>query len=332
MEIFELGDFPLSTGVTLPKAILAYNTHGRLSANKDNAIIFESFLGAAPDALETWMGSGRPLDPDKYFIILPAVFGGGFSSSPSNTAPPFDRGAFPPVNIVDEVVAQRRLVTEKFGIKELQLVAGWSTGGLRSYEWAIRFPDMVKRMASIAGAPRPPSWTRLWLRAVVEEPITSDPAWNNGFYLDRQAVQAGARLQGLGTALTAPPRHLFSEELWRAAGYVSLDDFVTRFWQAFWLATDPNDVVCQARQARAADPSDGGDLTAALGQIKAKTFVTAFTGDNLFPPEECKLDAEKITNAEFREINSAWGHMATYALSEQDKLAVDNVLQEILAD
>jgi homoserine O-acetyltransferase len=332
MEIFELGDFPLSTGVTLPNAILAYDTHGSLSAKRDNVIVFENFLGAPPDALETWMGSGRPLDPDKYFIILPAVFGGGLSSSPSNTAPPFDRGAFPPINIVDEVVAQQRLVTEKFGIQELQLVVGWSTGGLRSYEWAIRFPDMVKRMASIAGAPQPPSWTRLWLRTVVEEPITSDPAWNNGFYLDRQAVQAGARRQGLGAALTTPPRHLFSEELWRAAGYVSLDDFVTRFWQAFFLATDPNDVVCQARQARAADPGAGAGLAAALGQIKAKTFVTAFTGDNLFPPEECKLDAEKITNAEFREISTTFGHMATFGITEQDRNAVDNILEEVLAD
>jgi homoserine O-acetyltransferase/O-succinyltransferase len=332
MEIYELGDFPLSTGVTLPNAKLAYNTHGNLSATKDNAIVFESFLGAPLEALETWIGKDRPLDPDKYFIIMPGPFGGGSSSSPSNTPPPFDRGAFPPVNIVDDVIAQQRLVTEIFGIQELQLVVGWSTGGLRSYEWAIRFPHMVKRMASIAGAPRPPSWTRLWLRAVVEEPIRSDPAWNNGFYLDRQAVQAGARRQGLGTALTAPPRHFFREELWRAAGFASLDDFISRFWEAFWLATDPNDVLAQARQARAADPSAGGDLAAALGQIKAKTFVAAFTGDNLFPPEECKLDADKITHSEFREISSAWGHMATYALSEQDRQAVDNVLQEVLAD
>jgi homoserine O-acetyltransferase len=332
MEIFELGDFQLSTGVTLPNAKLAYNAHGSLSATKDNAIVFENFLGAPPEALEVWIGKDRPLDPAKYFIIMPGMFGGGFSSSPSNTAPPFDRGAFPAANIVDDVVAQQRLVTEKFGIQSLQLVVGWSVGGLQSYEWAIRFPHMVKRMASIAGAPRASSWTKLWLRAVVEEPITSDPAWNNGFYPNQQAVQAGARRQALGTTLTVPPRHFFREELWRTAGFTSLDDFISRFWEAFWLPTDPNDVLSEARKIRAADPSSGGDLATALSRIKAKTFVVAFTGDPLFPPEECKLDASQITNAEFREISSSFGHLATFALSQQDRQAIDNVIQEVLTD
>jgi homoserine O-acetyltransferase len=230
------------------------------------------------------------------------------------------------------VIAQQRLVTEKFGIQELALVVGWSIGGLQSYEWAIRFPHMVKRMLSIAGAPKVSSWTKLWLRTVIEEPITSDPAWNNGFYTDRQAVQAGARRQALGTALTAPPRHFFREELWRAAGFASLDDFISRSWEAYWLATDPNDVLSQARKARAADPSAGGDLATALGHIKAKAFVVAFTADSLFPPEECELDASRITNAEFREVSSVFGHLATMAFSDQDRQEIDNIIREVLAD
>ena len=42
--------------------------------------------------MESFIGEGRPLDPDKDFIILPGQFGNGFSSSPSNTAPPSDPG------------------------------------------------------------------------------------------------------------------------------------------------------------------------------------------------------------------------------------------------
>lgn len=332
MDIFELGDFQLSTGVTLPSAKLAYDTHGGLSEAKDNAIVLTNFMGGQPEALEIWIGKDRPLNPDKYFIIMPGMFGGGFSSSPSNTAPPFDRGAFPPVNISDDVVAQQRLVSERFGIQELQLVVGWSAGAAQCYEWAIRFPHMVKRMASFSGAPKISSWTQLWNRTVVEEPIISDPAWNNGFYPDRQAVQAGARRQALGAALTAPPRHFFREELWRAAGFLSLDDFISRFWEAFWLTTDPNDVLSQTRKANAADPSEGGDLAAALGRIKARTFVVGFTGDNLFPPDECKSFADQITHAEFREISTAFGHMATFGFTEEDRQAINNVLEELLAD
>jgi homoserine O-acetyltransferase len=333
MEIFELGDFRLTTGVILPNAKLAYKTHGTLNAAKDNAILFPNFLGGAPEALEVWIGEGRPLDPSKYFIILPNHFGLTPSSSPSNTPPPFDRGAFPAVYIADDVIAQQRLLTEVFGIQELQLVLGWSVGALQTYEWAVRFPNMVKRMASIAGAPKPSPWTRLWLYATLEEPLTSDPAWNNGFYTDPQAVQAGARRQGHATALTLPPLGFYSETkaTWRTLGFASVDDFVARFWEAFWLPKDPNDVIAQARKARAADPSAGGDLAEALGRITARAYVVAFTGDPMFPPEECKLDAERIPKGQYREIESDFGHLATFSLSEQDRQALDNVLREVFA-
>src|SRR4051812_26361444 len=117
--IFELGDFPLRSGITLSKARLSYLTMGTLSPAKDNAILFPNFLAGAPEALQAWIGVGRPLDPAKFFFILPNHFGLPPSSSPSNTPPPFERGAFPQVRIADDVIAQHRLVTEAFGITEL---------------------------------------------------------------------------------------------------------------------------------------------------------------------------------------------------------------------
>jgi len=333
METFDLGDFHLVSGVTLPNAKLAYKTIGTLNEAKDNAILFPNFLGGVPEALEGWIGEGRPLDPGKYFFILPMHFGLTPSSSPSNTPPPFDRGAFPSVHIADDVIAQQRLLTEALGIQELQLILGWSVGALQTYEWAVRFPGMVKRMASIAGAPKPSPWTRLWLFTALEEPLTSDPAWNNGFYADAQAVAAGARRQGHATALTLPPHGFYSETkaTWRTLGFTSVDDFVSRFWEAFWLPKDPNDVITQARKARMADPAAGGDLAEALGRITARAYVVAFTGDPMFPPEECRLDAKRIPNAQYREIKSDFGHLATFALSQQDVQALDDVLRELLA-
>ena len=52
---------------------------------------------------------------------------------------------FPELTIGDDVVAQHRLLTEKFKLNELQLVTGWSMGAQQTLEWAIRYPDMVKR-------------------------------------------------------------------------------------------------------------------------------------------------------------------------------------------
>jgi homoserine O-acetyltransferase len=308
MDIFELGDFRLRCGATLPDAELAYTTHGALNPAKDNAILFLNFLGGGPEALEVWIGAGRPLDPSRYFFILPNHFGLAPTSSPSNAPPPFNRGAFPMVTIADDVIAQQRLVTEVFGLEELQLVLGWSVGALQTYEWAVRFPNMVRRMASIAGAPKPSPWTQLWLRTAIEEPLTSDPAWNNGFYADAQAVQAGARRQGRVAALTLPPPGFYSETkaTWRTLGFASADDFVARFWEAFWLPKDPNDVVVQARKARAADPAAGGDLAEALRRITARAFVVAFTGDAMFPPEDCRLRIARLRHHDRSPGDARW--------------------------
>jgi homoserine O-acetyltransferase len=150
-KILELGNFMLESGITLPNAKIAYKTHGKLNNAKNNAILFPHMWSGTPKAMEIFIGEGRPIDPNKYFIILPGQFANGFSSSPSNTPAPFNGGAFPNVTIGDDVRAQHRLVTETFDIKRLELVLGWSMGAEQTYEWAVRYPDMVKRALPFAG-------------------------------------------------------------------------------------------------------------------------------------------------------------------------------------
>ncbi len=60
----------------------------------------------------------------KYFIIIPALFGNGESSSPSNHA---TLKNFPRVSFYDNVRAQYELVTKHLDIKHLHAVLGWSS-------------------------------------------------------------------------------------------------------------------------------------------------------------------------------------------------------------
>lgn len=331
METFELGNFRLTAGYTLPNARITYTTHGTLSPAKDNAILFPNFLGGSHEALEIFIGEDLALDPRKYFIILPDQFGNGTSSSPSNQPPPYNFGGFPPVSVADDVIAQHRLLTEVWGIERLELVLGWSVGALQTYEWAVRYPDMVKRMASIAGAPRPSPWTLHWLRTVIVEPLAADPEWRGGFYTEAQAVQAGLRRQAHCMALTLPPLSYFHQDTLDRLGFASAEDFVRGFFEGFVMPQDPNNLICQARKALSADPAQGGDMTEALGRITAKALVAAFTGDHMFPPEDCRLDAERIPNAQFREVASASGHLTTFALFDEDKQAIDTLIRDALA-
>jgi homoserine acetyltransferase len=115
-DVFELGDVALQSGITLPRAKLAYKTYGKLATARDNAILMPTYYGGRHTNNEAMIGAGRALDPARWFIIVPNMFGNGLSSSPSNIPLPFDRAGFPNVTLYDNVVCQHRLVTQKLEI------------------------------------------------------------------------------------------------------------------------------------------------------------------------------------------------------------------------
>ena len=130
---------------------------------------------------QVYTGKGRALDPDKYFIIIVNQIGNGLSSSPHNTDLPGGMHSFPKVRIGDDVRAQHKLVTARFGLKSLALVVGGSMGAQQTYEWAVRYPDMVKRAAAIAGTAKNTEHDFLFTETLVEA-ITSDPGFKGGNY------------------------------------------------------------------------------------------------------------------------------------------------------
>ena len=96
-KIFQLGDFKLDSGVTLPSAFLAYKTWGTLSPAKDNIILLLIGFGQKHSDVDWLIGPHMATDPAKYFVIVVDMIGNGLSSSPSNTPPPYHQAAFPQV-------------------------------------------------------------------------------------------------------------------------------------------------------------------------------------------------------------------------------------------
>src|SRR3546814_9954982 len=103
------------------------------------------------------------LDPERLFVVIPNMFGNGLSSSPSKTPFPYVRGRYPNVTTYDNVMAQRRLLTEVFGIDRLALVYGWSMGGQQAWHWGALFPDKVERIAAVCTSARPAPHNRLFI-------------------------------------------------------------------------------------------------------------------------------------------------------------------------
>ncbi|MEJ2860331.1 alpha/beta fold hydrolase [Actinomycetospora flava] len=330
-EYFDLGAFVLRSGYTLPGATLAYRTHGTLNAARDNAVVFPHMYSGTPSSLDVHIGPGLPLDPERWFVICPGQLGGGMSSSPSNTAPPFDRGQFPAVSIADDVVAQHRLVTEHFGIERLHAVLGWSMGAQQTYEWAARFPAMVPRAAAFAGTARTPVHNRIFIDLHLEL-LRSDPAFAGGFYADSADVRLGLTRHALAFSLQGLTPEWYRGEHWRRLGFASADDFRQGFIRGYFAPMDPNNLVSQASKWWRGDlsPHGGGSLHTALGRIPAHFFVVPFGGDQFFPVEDCETDAGHLPHGELRVIDTPAGHFAMFGLLDEDTRLIHEVMAEML--
>ena len=212
-ELFDLGDFVLEEGFTLRDCKLAYATFGELNEAKDNAILVTTWYSGTHQIFrDAYIGPEHALNPEKYFIVVINQIGNGLSSSPHNTEGPHAMARFPHVRIGDDVRAQEQLLREQFGIEELQLVVGGSMGAQQTYEWAVRFPQKVRRAATAKNTPHDFLYT---------EAITSDPGFKNGSYDSNEEVREGLARHAKLWAVMAFSTDFFGREHWRAGVHVS---------------------------------------------------------------------------------------------------------------
>lgn len=331
-EYFELDNFLLESGEVLANAKLAYAVHGKLNEAKDNAILFTIMFSGTSKNMAHYIGGGLALDPAKYCIILPNQLGNGLSTSPQNAHETQAMSRFPKLSIGDDIEAQHRLLIEHFGIKELQLVTGWSMGAQQTYEWAIRYPEMVKRAVPIAGTAKCTPHDRMFVEVFCEA-LKSDPAWKNGEYTEPHACQLGLKRLARVFALMGCSAEFYKREDWERLGFKSLQQCLTDFWEAWFLPMDPNALLAMAEKWKNGDSSApyDGFLEKALNRITAKTHVIAFDKDMFITVEDCRHEQQCITESELKIIPSSMGHFSMLGCFEEDFSSIDNIYREILS-
>jgi homoserine O-acetyltransferase/O-succinyltransferase len=146
--------FKFADGGTLDLR-LHYRTLGVLAPDRRNAVLMlHGTTGAGtqflqPSTADFLFAAGQPLDVGRYFIIMPDAIGHGGSSKPSDGV----ETAFPRYCYADVVGAQHRLVTEGLGLERLRLILGTSMGGMQTWMWGERYPDMMDALLPIASLP-----------------------------------------------------------------------------------------------------------------------------------------------------------------------------------
>ena len=209
--------FVFRDGETLDHVEIAYETYGTLNKDRSNAILlFHAFSGSqhaaginlSVDGNEFWtpecepgwwdlfVGPGKALDTDRYFVICANYLGGCYGTTgPSSVNPATGErygSSFPSVTVQDVVKSQAMLLNA-LGIEQLTAAIGPSTGGLSCVTFATLFPERVRLVVPIATGVRTTVLNRIILLEQILA-IENDPKFQSGEYYETGPPETGLGL------------------------------------------------------------------------------------------------------------------------------------------
>ena len=329
----EADPFALESGASIGPVDVEYETYGRLSKARDNAVLITHALSGdahvagwdkdtektgrhwrakKPGWWDAMVGPGKPIDTSRFFVVCPNFLGSCYGTTgPSSTNPATGKPyglKFPVVTVGDWVNLQAKLL-DALGIERLHAVAGGSLGGQQAIEWTLAYPERVKKSIILAASPRL-SAQGLAFNAVGRYCITNDRHFNDGDYY-------GKRLPATGLAaarMLAHITYLSDEGMHKNFGRKRKEDTPPSFVNGFGVEFEVESYLdYQGRSfverfdansylyiTRAMDYYDatarwgGGDLAAACGRVKSGVMIVSYSSDWLYPSSQCKEFAQAL--------------------------------------
>jgi homoserine O-acetyltransferase len=342
-------ELALEGGGTLAPFTIAYETYGKLSERRDNAVLVTHALSgdahvagrhSANDRRPGWwdmmIGPGKGLDTDKYFVISSNVIGGcSGSTGPASQNPATGRPYgtdFPIITIADMVNAQA-LLLDHLGIEKLLAAVGGSMGGMQVLEWAVSHPERVHLCVPLATAARQPTQA-IAFNEVGRQAIMADPDWRGGHYYGGKPPAKGlgvARMIGHITYLSDEAmQEKFGHRLHDLHGYsftfspdFEVESYLRHQGLSFTNRFDANTYLYITRALDYFDLTrQHGSLVHAFRDVTARFLVLAFSSDWLHPPYQLKeiVSALRATHkhVSYYEVESHYGHDAF--LLEREKM------------
>jgi homoserine O-acetyltransferase len=280
---FIIRDFRFGSGETLPELRIHYVTLGTARRNAAGQIVNAVVLlhgtsGSSgswlqPSLADELFAKGQPLDAGEYFVVMPDSIGAGRSSKPSDGL----RARFPHYRYSDIVEAHHRLVTQGLGLTHLRLVLGSSMGGMQTWMWGERYPDLMDGLVPIASQPIGISGRNWIMRRIRIEAIRNDPEWKNGNY-DRSPTTY---------VFTAPLAAMTTESAVRIQEMAPTREAGDAMYRALVEEArnaDANNQLYATEAVMDYDPSKD------LENITARLLAINFADDEVNPPELGVLD------------------------------------------
>jgi homoserine O-acetyltransferase len=350
-------ELTLESGEKLGPITLAYETYGALNQEKSNAVlVVHALSGDAhvarlhkgdpnPGWWDNFIGPGKALDTNKYFVICANVIGGcKGSTGPSSINPSIDQPYgldFPIITIGDIVNTQKRLI-DHLGIDKLLTVIGGSMGGMQVLQWMVAYPDRIRSAIPIATTMKHTP-QQIAFNEVGRQAIMADSNWKKGCYYGSAIPAKGLAVARMIGHITYMSDVSMAEKFGRrfkankepykfgaefeVEGYLRYrgDNFVKRF--------DANSYLYITKAIDYFNILNGKHLVDIFKGLKAKVLVIAFKSDWLYPAYQsqeivkaCKLAG---VDATYCEINSTYGHDAFLLEIEEEGDLITHFLNTV---
>ena len=331
----------LLSGKILNEYQLVYETYGSLNSDKSNAVLICHALSGnhhvagyyegdeKPGWWNNMIGSGKPIDTDKLFVVCLNNLGGCHGSTgPTSINPETNKAYgsdFPIITVSDWVESQRELM-DVLNIPFWKFVIGGSLGGMQALQWSFQYPDLIQNCIAIAAAPKLTA-QNIAFNEIARQAIMKDPNWHNGNYLEKGVIPdqglSLARMLGHITYLSDKSmKEKFGRDLKKSKlGFnydveFEIESYLRYQGEKFVTGFDANTYLLMTKSLDYYDPVKdmGHTLIDNLHKCKSKFLILSFTSDWRFPPKRSKeivkllLDNER--DVSYSEISADGGHDA----------------------
>ena len=338
--------FALESGAALTDVVVAYETWGTLAPDSGNAVLIchawtgdSHVTGSAgrghptPGWWEGMVGPGLPIDTDRWFVVCANVLGGcQGSTGPASPHPADGRpygSRFPVITIRDMVRAQARLA-DHLGVSTWHAVVGGSLGGMQVLEWAVMYPQRVRRIVPIATCMQATAQQIAW-GAIGRRSIALDQRWRGGDYYDAPAgdgPEDGLAIARMVAQVTFRSENVFADRFGRDLADRARHGDTFGLWQQFEVERyleyhgaklfrrfDANSYLVIGKAMDLHDVARGrGSVEAAMARVRARCLTIGISSDLLYPTYQQQVIHEMLgrhgVDSSLEEVDSPHGHDA----------------------
>jgi len=355
-ELINFADgITLDSGDRLEKFELMIETYGELNESGSNAILLchafsgnHHAAGKNKDSEIGWwdeiVGPNKAIDTDKYYVVCCNNLGGcGGSSGPTTINPssekPYGKN-FPQISVKDWVNSQKMLM-DKIGVPYWHLVAGGSLGGMQALEWAISYPNDIKK-AGIFAAASNSSTQNIALNEVARESIRKDQNFHDGDYLEHNVIPKSglktARMLGHITYLSEELMdsrfgRRFQDEDSKVDQEVDfeVENYLQYKGEKFSESFDANSYILMTKAMDGYVAGQDIGLRDAMKNVKSQLLIVGFYSDWLYPPErgkEIQMAAmDNNINSSYIVLEGAHGHDSFLFSSEEYSKVISKFIE-----